>query len=208
MLRILGRTSSINVRKVLWTAEEIGLPFEHEAQWATPVAPSGSPELLALNPNGLVPVIVDDNGALWESNTICRYLAGEHGRTDLLPPDPHARALVETWMDWQASDLNAAWRYGFLALIRKAPGYDDPRRIQRSLEDSAARLALIAGQLDATGAYVAGQDFTLADICIGLSVHRICSLPGAAVLPAPVEGYMARLAKRPAFANYASPETP
>src|SRR6266545_7256586 len=102
MLRILGRTSSINVRKVLWTAAETGLAFEHEAEWAA-TRDTWSPEYLALNPNGLVPVLICDEGVLWESNTICRYLAARARRTDLLSATPFARAEVEMWMDWQAT---------------------------------------------------------------------------------------------------------
>src|SRR5215204_4870318 len=104
MLRILGRPASINVRKVLATADEIGLAHRHEPQWTTPQAPGRSPEFLRMNPNGQVPVIEDENGVLWESNTICRYLVGKHGREDLLPSGPAARARVEMWLDWQATD--------------------------------------------------------------------------------------------------------
>jgi glutathione S-transferase len=84
MLKILGKSSSINVRKVLWTCEEIGLPYELE-QYGGGFQPTATAEFLRLNPNGMVPVIIDEGQALWESNTICRYLAGKHGRTDLLP---------------------------------------------------------------------------------------------------------------------------
>lgn len=208
MLRILGRPSSINVRKVLWTADEIGVPYAHEAQWATPAAPSGSPELLALNPNGMVPVIEDENGPLWESNTICRYLAARNGRDDLLPTDPVERARVETWMDWQATELNAAWRYAFLALMRKAPGYDDPARIEASLKASAACLDIIDGQLAKTRSFIAGFEFTVADIGLALSIHRIRALPGAARLPSEVAVYFDRLGPRPTFGRWCDPAQP
>jgi glutathione S-transferase len=108
MLRILGRTSSINVRKALWTAHECGLPFVQEPEWAAERS-SREPAFLALNPNGLVPVLITEGGVLWESNTIARYLAGLAGRDDLLPAAPFARAEVERWMDWQATELNRAW---------------------------------------------------------------------------------------------------
>jgi glutathione S-transferase len=74
MLKILGRTSSLNVRKVLWTCDELGLAYERE-DWGTGFASTKSPEFLALNPNALVPVLIDEQGTLYESNTICRYLA-------------------------------------------------------------------------------------------------------------------------------------
>ena len=98
-LRVLGRTSSINVRKVLWTCAELDLHFEHVVD---------DPGLLAMNPNRLVPVIRDGDFVLWESNSICRYLARKSPHTALYPEDAQARALVEQWMDWQATELNSA----------------------------------------------------------------------------------------------------
>ena len=77
----------------------------------------------------MVPVIQDGEFVLWESNAICRYLAGKQPRATLLPDDPQARALVEQWMDWQATELNTAWRYSFLALARKSPAHADAAAI-------------------------------------------------------------------------------
>ena len=90
MLKLLGKPSSINVRKVLWLCAELPLEIEHEA-WGSGFRPTQTPEFLALNPNALVPVIRDGEFVLWESNTICRYLAGREGRVDLLPSSPAAR---------------------------------------------------------------------------------------------------------------------
>jgi glutathione S-transferase len=126
----------------------------------------------------------------------------------LLPTEPYDRAQVETWMDWQASELNAAWRYAFLALIRKEPGHDDPAQIERSLKACAARLALIDRRLAQTRAFIAGFEFTLADINLALSIHRIRALPGAPRLPREVAVYFDRLGPRPAFARWCDPATP
>ena len=81
--KVLGRTSSINVRKVLWTLDELDLAYERE-DWGAGFASTKDPTFLALNPNALVPVLIDEHGALWESNAICRYLATG---TPLLPQD-------------------------------------------------------------------------------------------------------------------------
>ena len=131
MLTILGKPASINVRKVLWTCAEIGVRYELQP-WCDPGLPTSAPEFLRLNPRGLVPVLRDDNETLWESNTICRYLAGRHGRTDLPPSESLARAHVEKWMDWQATELNNAWRYAFMGLVRKSAMYADPDAIAAS----------------------------------------------------------------------------
>ncbi len=192
MLRILGKASSINVRKVLWVCDEIGLPYERHDR---------GPEL-AQNPNGLVPVIVDGDFVLWESNTILRYLAGRYGSASLLPHEPRARAEVDKWIDWQATEFNSAWRYAFMALVRNNPVFDDPRQIATSIQAWTRMLAILDERLAATAAFVAGDGFTLADIPIGLSVNRWLMTPlQHPVFPA-VNAYYERLSARPAFLKH------
>jgi glutathione S-transferase len=207
-MRLLGRTSSINVRKVLWTAAEIGLDPGHETAWGTHAADLGSPEFRRLNPNGLVPVWIDDAGVLWESNTICRYLARRHGRDDLLPAEPVAQAGVEKWMDWQAGDLNSAWRYAFMALVRRHEDYRDEPQIGRSVAAWNGLMLLLDARLAETGAYVAGAGFTLADIVVGLSVHRWRQTPVDHPQVPNIDAYVERLRERPAFRRLATPDMP
>ena len=191
-LRIIGKASSINVRKVLWACDEIGLVYERQDQ---------GPEL-ALNPNGLVPVVVDGDFVLWESNTILRYLAGRYGATDLLPQEPRRRAEVEQWIDWQATDLNSSWRYAFMALVRRDPAFDDPRQIAASTTNWNRMMSILDDRLATTQACVAGAGFTLADIPIGLSVNRWLMTPiERPALPA-VLAYYERLSTRPAFLKH------
>ncbi|WP_299014308.1 glutathione S-transferase [uncultured Caulobacter sp.] len=202
--KVLGRTSSINVRKVLWTLDELDLAYERE-DWGAGFASTKDPTFLALNPNALVPVLIDEHGALWESNAICRYLATG---TPLLPQDRRPRAIVEQWMDWQATELNTAWRYAFAGLVRKTPGFDDPKQIAASVEAWNTTMGLLDARLVDTGAYVAGDDFTLADIVLGLSLHRWLRSPiERAEWPA-LTAYYARLKQRPAFAAWSLPQVP
>jgi glutathione S-transferase len=207
MLKILGRVSSINVRKVLWTCTEIGLPFERE-DWGIGFRPTSDPAFTALNPNALVPVAIDGEFVLWESNTICRWLAAEHGRTDLLPAAPRGRALVERWMDWQLGDLNNAWRYAFMALVRESPAHRDPAAIAASAVEWNRLMTLLDGHLQRAGPHAAGADFTLADIVLGLAAQRWRATPiEHAMLPA-VDAYLDRLRARPAFAAAGCAEHP
>lgn len=208
MLRLLGRSNSLNVRKVLWLCEELALPYEQEL-WGAGFKPTSDPAFLALNPNALVPVIIEDDGfALWESNAICRYLAGKHGRDDLIPTDLRRRAEVERWMDWQAGDLNMAWRYAFMALVRKKPGFTDAAEIAASTAEWNRMMGILDAKLSDTGAYVAGADFTLADIGIGLATHRWFATPiERAGLPA-VAAYYDRLSERPGFRAHGRNEHP
>lgn len=197
-LRVLGRLSSINVRKVLWTCDEIGVPFALEA-WGSGFQSTDTPAFRALNPNAMVPVIIDAGQALWESNTICRYLAQQHGRTDLLPQEAMPRAQIEKWMDWQATELNNSWRYAFMGYVRGSPAHADPKLLAAGVAEWNRHMAILDAQLDATGAFAAGATFTLADVVLGLSVHRWAAAPIAhADLPA-VQTYYARLSERAAF---------
>lgn len=207
MLRILGKVSSINVRKVLWTCAELDLPFARE-DWGSGFRSTDSPEFLALNPNAMVPVLVDGDNVLWESNTICRYLSARYGAGHLLPVDAGHRARVEQWMDWQATELNNAWRYAFMALVRASPSHRDAIQVAASVTQWNRHMGILERQLERTGAFVAGPDFSLADVVLGLSVNRWLMTPIARpVLPA-VNAYVARLRERPAYLEFAGNGVP
>jgi glutathione S-transferase len=198
MLQILGRSTSLNVRKVLWLCEELGLQYELQP-WGAGHRSTDAPEFRALNPNALVPVILDGSFVLWESNTICRYLAASQGNTALLPAAPADRALVEQWMDWQLGELNPAWRYAFMSLARRSPAHTDAAAIAASVSSWNRCMAVLDAQLLKTGAFVTGDRFTVADIVLGLSTHRWFMTPlERPALPA-VTDYYERLSQRPAF---------
>lgn len=207
MLQILGRTSSINVRKIQWLCEEIGVPYERE-DWGAGFRSTREPAFLALNPNALVPVIKDGDFVLWESNTICRYLAAKHGRDDLLPIEFKARALVERWMDWMTTELTFAARYAVVALVRRNPAFNDPAQIAQSIAAWNQQMAILEGQFAATGGHVAGSAFTLADIPVGLAVHRWLHAPIERTDYPAIAAYYARLRQRPAFLPHARADVP
>lgn len=201
MLKILGKSSSINVRKVLWTCAELNLPFERE-DWGIGFRPTNDPAFLALNPNAMVPVLQDGDFVLWESNSIIRYLAGQYGGQGLYPAEPKRRARVDQWMDWQATDLNRSWSYAFMALARQSPTHRDTAAIEASCQAWAQFMGILDQRLGATGAYVVGEEFTLADIPVGLSVNRWFETPfDKPALPA-VAAYYDRLAGREGYRLY------
>jgi glutathione S-transferase len=198
-MKLLGRLTSINVRKVMWTAAQLGLILERE-DWGAGFRSPQEAGYLAMNPNGLIPVLIDGDFTLWESNAICRYLANKFGAASLLPTEPQARARVEQWMDWQAGELNNSWRVAFMALVRGQPA--TPEAIAAGVASWNRHMALLDGQLARTGAYVTGDEFTLADIVLGLSAQRWKNAPIERVeLPA-VNAWMQRLSMRPGFADY------
>jgi glutathione S-transferase len=207
MLQILGKSSSINVRKVLWLCAEIDLPFEQE-EWGSGFRSTGAAEFLALNPNAMVPVIRDGEFVLWESNAICRYLAARHTREDLLPAKPAERALVEQWMDWQATELNNSWRYAFMALVRHSADHADRSCIEGGVANWNRHMRILDTQLSRTGAYAAGPSFTLADIVLGLSTNRWFMTPMERPRLTSVEAYFERLSERPGYRLHGRNGTP
>lgn len=174
-LRILGRTTSINARKVLWTADLIGIDYQQEV-WGLPLRDPHEPEFLALNPNAMVPVIVDDGFVLWESGAIMRYLA-ETRRSGLLPINARERALVDQWLTWQATELNPQWVYAVYALMRKNPAFTDAARIAESIAKWSAAMRILEAQLAVGNGLVVNGRMSLADISLALSAHRWFSTP-------------------------------
>ena len=205
MLKVLGRVTSINVRKVLWALDELGLGYERE-DWGLPLRDPKVPEFLALNPNAQVPVMIEGEFVLWESNAILIYLAEREGQ--LLPEQLELRALALQWLGWQASELNPPWGYAVNALIRKTPGYDDTGRIADSMERWSAKMEILEGALAGASTGYIGAGFSIADIALGLSVHRWMSIPlEKKEFPAVAE-YYERLMSREAGARWMGPETP
>ncbi|CAI2440412.1 glutathione S-transferase family protein [Serratia liquefaciens] len=201
MLKLLGKASSINVRKVLWTSHELALPLTRE-DWGSGFRSTQTAEFLALNPNGLVPVLIDGERVLWESNTICRYLAGREGRQDLLPTEPGARAEVEIWMDWQATELNNAWRYVFMSRVRQDAAYQDSQRLAAAEREWNRLMGMLEQHLAQGKTYIAGATFSLADVVIGLSLNRWLMTPFVRPDYPRLQGYWQRLKQRPGFLLY------
>ncbi|MGH6953690.1 MAG: glutathione S-transferase family protein [Alphaproteobacteria bacterium] len=200
MVRILGRKTSTNVQKVLWCFDELGVACEREDAGG-PFGRTREAWYLALNPNALVPTVVDDGFVLWESNTIIRYYASAHGERGICPTDLRARALMEQWMDWELSVANRAMVPVYRQLIRTAPENRDQRAIEADLRVWASAMAVLDGQL-AKSAYVAGASFTLADISLGPITYRWFSLAIERPSLPGLAAWHERLKERPAFQRH------
>jgi glutathione S-transferase len=197
MLKIWGRTNSINVMKVLWCADELGLDYERiDAGMAHGVV--GEDWYAAMNPNRRVPTIDDDGLVLWESNAIVRYLAAKHDGGGLWPSDPSARAVGDKWMDWQLSTLMEDMGYLFWGLVRKAPDKQDPERLAQAARNLGAIWAMLDTAL-AGRDYVAGSSLSVGDIPVGCFVWRWSNLPIERPQLPNLEAWHERLKARPAF---------
>lgn len=175
MLRVWGRMSSINVRKVVMAAQLLEIPFERIDAGGT-FGIVQTPEYKARNPNAMVPLIEDDGYTLWESNVILRYLAARHPAAGLYPEPLAERFDMERWMDWQQTTLNPAGRDAFLQLVRRPPAQREARRIADSIAATEPLLDLLDARF-AEQPFVAGPRLTVADIPIACEVHRWRGLP-------------------------------
>jgi len=195
MLTIWGRPTAFNAQKVVWAAEEVGIPYERidaGTKWGV----VDTPEYRRLNPNGLVPVIQDGDYVLWESNTIVRYLSGKYGKNDLYPADFLTRIEAERWMDWQATHVLPAHKAAFQYAVRNIGTLE---QAQASFEQTNALFAILDAAL-ATKPYVAGNHFTMGDIPIGSLAYRWYSMDWAAIPRMPhLQDWYARVTARPSF---------
>ncbi|HCP01653.1 MAG: glutathione S-transferase [Alphaproteobacteria bacterium] len=200
MLRILGRATSTNVQKILWFCDEAGIAYEHDNDIGGAFGGNDTPEYLAMNPNGKVPTVVDDNFVMWESNSIIRYLARKH-KSALYPSEFRARNVVERWMDWELSVVARQQGTVLVGLVRTKPEDRDNAKIAAAQRAWVRGMTILDGQLAQTG-YVAGDDFTLADIPLGPIAHRFFSLDIERPDLANLRRWYDTLAGRPAFQEW------
>jgi glutathione S-transferase len=197
VLRIWGRSNSINVQKVLWCCGELDIRYQR-VDIGGPFGGNREPEYLRLNPNGLVPTISDGGFVLWESNAIVRYLAARHGMGTLCPEDLAERADADRWMDWQMGTLWANFRPAFVSLIRTPPEKRDHAYIAAAIRKTAENLAILDAYL-AGRDYVTGPAFTMADIPLGATAHRWFSLDIERAPMPNLEAWYGRLCGRAAY---------
>jgi len=197
MLTVLGRDNSSNVQKVTWCLGELGVPYRREDVGGA-FGRNRDAGYLAMNPNGLIPTVVDEGRVLWESNTILRYLAASYDTGALWEPDPGRRADGEKWMDWQLTVLAPCMSPLFKQHVRVPPQQRDQALIARSLEQATRAFAMLNGAL-ARSPWLGGERFTVADIPCGVLAYRWMNLPiERPALPALADWY-ARLAERAAY---------
>jgi len=201
VIKIWGRNTSSNVQKVMWAVGEMQLPHER-INVGGPFGKNREPAYLAMNPNGLVPTLEEDDGfLLWESNSIVRYLAAKYKSTILEPADLKTRALAQKWMDWQLSVCGPAITPVFWGLIRTPPEKRDHAAIEAGKKNTTAAMQMMETQLGKT-AYLSGDGFSYGDIPVGIMAYRYRQLvPDRPPLPN-LERWYAAISSRQAFKDH------
>ena len=200
MLKVWGRASSSNVQKVMWAVTEMGLPHER-IDIGGPFGKNREASYLAMNPNGLVPTIEEDDGyTLWESNSIVRYLAAKH-KSSLEPADLKARALAQKWMDWQLTVMAPAIGPLFMGMVRTPAAERNMKAIDDSKAKTGEATRILDEQLGKTP-FIAGDGFSYGDIPIGIMVWRYRELAPERPAFKNVDRWYAAIAARPGFQQH------
>ena len=203
MLKIWGRNTSSNVQKAMWAISEMGLAHER-IDIGGPFGKNREPAYLAMNPNGLVPTLEEDDGfLLWESNSVVRYLAAKHQAAVLEPTDLKIRALASQWMDWQLTVLGPAITPVFWGLIRTPPEKRDMAAIEAGKIKTTEAAKVLDARLGKT-AFVAGDAFSYGDIQVGVMIYRYMKLVPERPKLANLERWYAAIAERKAFRDQVS----
>lgn len=200
MLKVWGRNTSSNVQKVMWAVTEIGLPVER-IDIGGPFGKNREAPYLAMNPNGLVPTIEEEDGyTLWESNSIVRYLAAKH-KSGLEPADLRVRAQAQKWMDWQLTVMAPAIGPLFMGMVRTPPA----ERNAKAIDDSKAKTGEVTRMLDdqlGRTPFVAGDAFSYGDIPLGIMIWRYRELAPERPAFKNVDRWYAAIAVRPGFQQH------
>jgi glutathione S-transferase len=202
MLKIWGRNTSSNVQKAMWAVGELKL--EHtRVDIGGAFGKNREHAYLAMNPNGLVPTLEEEDGfLLWESNSIVRYLAAKYDKANVLEPrDPKERARASQWMDWQLSVAGPAIFGAFWGLIRTPPEKRDMAAIKTSQEKTTAAMRILDAQLAKTS-YVAGDTFSYGDIPVGIMCYRYVQLVPERPTTPNLDRWYAAISSRPAFKDH------
>ena len=198
MLKVWGRKNSSNVRKVLWCAEELALPYEREeAGGAFGVV--DSPQYRALNPNGRVPMIEDGDFVLWESNAIVRYLAARYGSdTSWYQRDVCVRAQADKWMDWTTSTFAGPFRDLFWGMLR-TPAEQQDWVLINGASKTCAELLSIVDQALSEKPYLSGDEIGMGDIPLGSFIYAWFEMPIERPSMPNLEAWYERLKLRPCY---------
>lgn len=170
-LVLWGRSSSVNVQKVLWFLAETGMAFEHHIVGG-PYGGLDRPEFAALSPMPRVPVLQHGDVVIWESHAVLRYLAELVAPHLLSPRTMVERADIEPWMELVSTTLQPPFIALFWQMVRMTEAQRDDAKMEDARKAMRPALAAMSGQL-ATKDWLAGDKMSLADIAAGSLMFRL-----------------------------------
>ena len=193
ILKICGTTRS-RANRVIWMAEELGLPYETISVDLS--APRDS-EFLKVNPNGRLPAIYDDGFHLFESMAINLYLAKKHGGP-LAPRDMHEDAKITQWSFWAVTELERPGLDYLMHTMFLPPEKRDASIAGKALETLKKPIAVLDQALEKSG-HLVGERFTAADLNVGVFVAYLASAREFLTQYPRVAKFVGDIVSRPAF---------
>ncbi|MDX2287536.1 MAG: glutathione S-transferase family protein [Hyphomicrobiaceae bacterium] len=176
MLKVWGRTTSVNVQKVLWALDEIGQAFE-QTDVGGPFGGLDTPEFGSLNPARRIPVLQDGDFALWESGAIVAYLLETYGGDRVGPRNGRERALSLQWTDWCQFQLYRDIIVDcFMPLVRVPAAERNQSQVAAGARRAGEQLAILDAHLSGR-TFIVGDRLTAADVVIGSLMHRYVTMP-------------------------------
>ncbi len=198
MLTVLGRATSSNVQAVIWGLEELGLDYTR-LDYGENHGGLDSPEFLAMNPHGKIPVLKVGGRALFETSAILRYLATAHGDEGFWPRDPLARAEVDMWAEWAKHDVAEGFTGPvFWRVVRTPRAHWNVAAIGKAVDKLEHHLAIAEKRLG-QHEFLCGEVLSLADIMLGHVLYRYFDIEIERRESPALRAYYDRLAKRPAY---------
>lgn len=192
---------SQHARRVVALMEEAKLPYELR-RVALEKGEHMSPEFLAVNPNHQVPVLIDGDVKLFESNAILRYLSNKHGLTHWYPENHAQRARVDQWLDWNQSRFGPA--VVDIVLNKVFLGDKADRQAIARGEARVAELAPILEDALGASAYITGDTPTIADLSIASNITQL-GLAHAAPTSPRIAAWFERVNKIPGVQRACAP---
>lgn len=201
MLTVLGRATSANVQRVMWTLAELGQTCER-VDIGGVHGGNDTPEYLAKNPHGLVPTIETDDGrVMWESAAIVRWLALKDPERRLWPAQGQDELSVDMWAEWAVRSVEIPLSQLFISLVRVRSRDRDWTKIH-NLGMTIHKGLLAAEPILGKRPFLATDKLSIADINFGLLLYRYYEMEiERPDLPA-VAAYYRRLTERPAYAEH------
>ncbi len=203
MIKLWGRTNSMNVQKVLWVLDDLGLAYER-IDAGMQYGVNNTAEYLRMNPNGKIPLIKDGDLAVWESHAICRYLCNKAGSQKLYPQDPQARAPIDQWIDWALSTLIGPLSTVFWILVRTPAEKRDPAKLKEESSKLLGALEILNTGLT-NRSFIASDHFSLADLILAAPVYRCIKLDSfdhQSEHFAPLMAWYAKVRTQPGFKRW------
>ena len=181
--------------RVIWVLEEIGAKAEIKSMQYPPR--QHAPDYFAVNPTGMVPLLIDGEVRLSESMAICDYLATKHGSPLVVPPDDPERPQFLQWLWYGESTLMTP--LSRLNIVRQVErkGPEVQVIIAGARDHVAGRLKMLEQGLEGRDFLAAGR-LTLADISVSYPLHLVGMLGVDNLLGPRSAAYRERLRARPA----------